>query len=114
MKAFLFICLLGTCVPALALTPAEPLIVRSTIDAHYLTLQLANLEQQRVDVTLIRLDSEVELFRQRVKRHNGYRSQLDLSQLRAGRYLVTVQKGDTLRRLVILKTATGIMCSDWK
>jgi hypothetical protein len=114
MKALLFICLLGTCVPALASAPAEPLITRSSVDGDGISVMLANLEQQRVHLTLTDLDNDRELMHRHVRKHNGFRAQFNLSELEEGRYLITVKKGDTVRRQVILKTATGIMCSDWK
>jgi hypothetical protein len=115
MRAILFICLLGTCVPALAsAAAAEPLITRSTVEDNRISLMLANLEQQRVHVTLTDLRNDRELLHRHVSKHNGYRTQLNLDQLDNGRYVITVEKGKTVRRQVILKTDEGLMCSAWK
>ena len=114
---YLFVFLMAcTCVPALASVPAdaEPLITRSQLDGHQLSLTLANLEQQTTRVEITNLDTDVRHFREVVNRHNGYRVAFDLDQLEQGRYVIAVKKGDTLRQQVILVTDTGIMCSDWK
>ena len=114
MKAILFLCLLGTCVPALASTPAEPLITNSSVVEQQLFLTLANLEQQRTLVTVTKLDSDYRHYTKLVRNHNGFSAVLDLDRLPRGRYVVTVKKGDTLRRQVILKTKAGLRCSAWK
>lgn len=116
MKSLLFSLLVCTCVPALAMSApdTDPLITRSSIDGYSLQLGLANLEGVRTEVTLTGLDNGDIFYRQLVKKHNGFRSGLDLSDLTAGRYLITVTKGETVRRQVILKTEAGVMCSQWK
>ncbi len=114
MKSLLFFLLLGTCVPAFASAPVESLITRSHVTATHLSLTLANLEQDRTLVQFYDLDTEVTLYRQVVKDHNGFSVNLSLEELPTGRYVISVQKGDTLRRQVIRKTETGIQCSDWK
>lgn len=103
-------------VPAFAMTApdADPLITRSSIDGHSLQLALANLEGISTEVTITALDNGDRHFRELVKKHNGYRSGFDLADLDAGRYVITVTKGETVRRQVILITENGMMCSDWK
>ncbi len=114
MKSLLFFLLLGTCVPAFASAPVEPLITRSHVADTHLSLRLANLEQDRTLVKLYDLDTKKTIFRQVVKDHNGFSINLSLEQLPEGRYVISVEKGDTLRRQVLRKTKTGIQCSDWK
>ncbi|PPK85249.1 hypothetical protein CLV84_2141 [Neolewinella xylanilytica] len=113
MKSLLFALALATTVPATA-TTVEPLITRSFVEDNRLELVLANLEQERTVVRLTNLDQDIEYFSDRVKHHNGYGVSLSLDKLPAGRYVLSVEKGDTVRRQVILKTETGTRCSAWK
>lgn len=117
MKSFLFFILLCTGVPALigaTPMPVDPLMVRSQVDDdNQLELRLINLEQQSVTVTLTALKSNKLVHRESVRKHNGYCARLDLDQIDSGRYLLTVKKGDTVRKQVILKTAEAVYCSDW-
>jgi len=94
--------------------PNEPLIVRSYTGATGLEVKLANLEQEVTKISLTNLDQDKLYFSDVVRKHNGYSWNINLDQLPEGRYLLSVDKGDTLRRQVLLKTATGLMCSDWK
>jgi hypothetical protein len=114
MKTLLFFCLLGTSVPALATTPAEPLITRTSITEMHLCVTLANLQQQRTFVWVRRLDDGEVYFREVVRKDNGHQTTLDLSRIPDGRYVVEVKKGDTLRRQIVLKKADGLLCSGWQ
>lgn len=116
MKTLLFTALLCTCVPAVtfaASDPVTPLITRSAMVGECLNLQLANLQQQRTEVEITSLDHGTEHFRKVVTKHNGYRVALGLEDLTNGRYVVTVTQGETVRKLIILKTDAGTMTSDW-
>ncbi|MGB3799700.1 MAG: hypothetical protein WA952_07775 [Lewinella sp.] len=115
MKSLLFAFVLASSVPAVATAATvEPLITRTFIEEDRLEITLANLEQERTTVRLTDLNNHTEYFSERIKNHNGYGVCLSLDQLPEGRYVLSVQKGDTVRRQVVLKTATGTMCSDWK
>ncbi|MBB4080381.1 hypothetical protein GGR28_003015 [Lewinella aquimaris] len=113
MKSLLFLFLLCTCVPALATTPAEPLITRSAVEAYNLSLTVANMEKQRTRIEIRDAKNNSVVFGTTVKNHNGYRASFNLSELDPGRYIVTVKKGDTVRQQIIRKSEVGIMCSDW-
>ncbi|MEM6772261.1 MAG: hypothetical protein AAF597_16925 [Bacteroidota bacterium] len=97
-----------------AANPDEPMIVRSQMGIMGLEVILANLQQTSTRITLTSLDTEKEYFSDVVRKHNGYSWNLKLDELPKGRYLLSVKKGDTLRRQVILKTKAGVMTSDWK
>ncbi|WP_116125413.1 hypothetical protein [Lewinella sp. IMCC34183] len=99
--------------PALA-TAVNPLITRSSLGDNALMLTLANLEQTRTKVKLSSLSTGAVYFRDIVNKHNGYCINLILDDLPEGRFVLSVEKEDVLRRQVILKTANGVMCSDWK
>ncbi|MCP9234761.1 hypothetical protein [Lewinella sp. JB7] len=115
MRSLLFLFLLCSCVPAIAATTfdAEPLITRSVVEDGMLSLTLANLEQERTRIEIRDAKNDRVLFGTTVKNHNGYRTNFNLEELEAGRYVVTVKKGETVRRQIIRKTEAGIMCSDW-
>jgi hypothetical protein len=114
MKSLLFICLLGTCVPALANTSVEPLVTRSSVTDQQLYITLANLQQQTTYVQVRRLDDDQVYLKKRVSKHNGYRASIELSDMPNGRYLIEVKKDDTLRQQVVVKTDHGLLCSAWK
>lgn len=106
-----------TSVPAGAASlpsPDEPLIVRSHMSIMGLEVIIANLEQEVTTVTLTNLDTKSQHFSDVVRKHNGYSYNLKLDDLPEGRYCLSVKKGETLRRQILLKTETGVMCSDWK
>ena len=115
MNTLLFSLLVATATPAVSpATAVEPIITRSYLEDSRLDLVVANLEKERTIVSLTDLDGKNEFFRERISDHNGYRVSLNLKELPAGRYIVSVEKGDTVRRQVILKNDAGTMCSDWK
>lgn len=92
----------------------EPLIVRSQMMPGGLEVLIANLEQEKTSISLVNLDNGLEIFTDRIRKHNGYSYNLNFDQLEFGRYLLKVKKGRTVRKQVILKAETGILCSDWK
>jgi|AntRauTorckE5430_2_1112549.scaffolds.fasta_scaffold00088_26 hypothetical protein len=102
--------------PAAAHTTAndEPLIVRSKVMEGGLEVLIANLEQTKTTLTLTNLDTNREMFSDRVRNHNGYSYNLNLDELKPGRYLLSVTKGKEVRQQVLLLTKKGIMCSAWK
>ena len=91
---------------------ADPLLVNTYPDQHRLTLHLANLQQQRTLITLEEMDGE-EVCRRSVRDHNGFAVTFDVAALDNGRYVLTVKKGDTVRKQVIRKDDSGVRCSDW-
>ncbi|CAH1002396.1 hypothetical protein LEM8419_03291 [Neolewinella maritima] len=116
MKSFFFLALLCTSVPALAhteVTDTDALVARTQVDAFELNVQLINLQGQRAVITLQQLDGTTG-YQTRVKEHNGYTLTLQLDEVPAGRYLLTVKQGKTVRRQVVVKSAAGILCSEWK
>lgn len=94
--------------------PDEPLIVKSQLGVMGLELTVANLEQTTTTVTLTCLDNGDKHFTDIIRKHNGYSYNLHLDELPEGRYCLAVKKGKTLRQQILLKTADGVMCSDWK
>lgn len=92
----------------------EPLIVRSQMMPGGLEVLIANLEQEKTTVTFASLDTGLDIFRDRIRKHNGYSYNLNFDRLEFGRYLLMVKKGDVVRKQVILKSEAGIMVSDWK
>lgn len=92
----------------------EPLIVRSYVTVAGLDLTIANLEQEVTSVTLTDLKGNKKYFSEVVRKHNGYSWSIGLHDLPEGRYCLTVKKGETVRKQVVLKTETGTMCSEWK
>ena len=95
-------------------TGKEPLIVRSQMMPGGLEVLIANLEQEKTTITFTNLDTGLDIFTDRIRKHNGYSYNLNFDKLTFGRYLLTVKKGKAVRQQVILKAETGIMCSDWK
>lgn len=79
-----------------------------------LEVLIANLEQEKTTVSFTSLDTGLFYFKDRIRKHNGYTYNLNFDRLEFGRYLLTVKKGNTVRKQVILKSETGVTCSDWK
>lgn len=94
--------------------PDEPLIVRSQTSVTGLEVILANLEQEATKIFLTNMDKKEVYFSETIRKHNGYSMNLKLEKLPEGRYLLSVKKGEVLRRQVLLKTEAGLMCSAWK
>ena len=92
----------------------EHLIVRSQLMPGGLEVIIANLEHENTLVSLVNLDEDQEVFSDRIRKHNGYSYNINFDRLAYGRYILAVKKGDVVRKQVILKTDTGIFCSDWK
>ncbi len=114
MKSLFVFLVLCTCVPALVTaTSSDPLLTHTTITDQYIGLTLANLEQERTVVTITNLVTEEEVYREMIKRHNGFAAQFDCAALPDGRYVITVVKGEITRRQIILKQAGTVLCSDW-
>ncbi|CAH1002398.1 hypothetical protein LEM8419_03292 [Neolewinella maritima] len=125
MKTLLFVCLL--CAAAVSANPApqqgvaaptakaavEPLITRTMVVDQQLGIVLANLERVRTRVSITRMGSGEAIFQKHIKRHNGYSAMLNLKHLDDGRYVITVKKGDVVRKQVVLKDGDLLMCSDW-
>ncbi|WP_420459126.1 hypothetical protein [Neolewinella sp.] len=118
MKSLLFLALFTA-----ALTPVkagvttdgvtDPLVTRTQVEDFRLNLKLVNLQKQRTVITLKQLDGTTH-HQTRIKEHNGYALSMQLRDVPAGRYLLTVKQGKRLRQQVIVKSAAGIRCSDWK
>ena len=118
MKSFLFLALLTTAftsAKAGTITDGvtDPLVARTRVEDFRLDLKLVNLQQQRTVITLKQLDGTTH-HRTRIKEHNGYALSMHLRDVPAGRYLLTVKQGKRLRQQVVVKSAAGILCSDWK
>ena len=118
MKYLLFLAFLTTTfTPAKAHTSTggvtDPLVTRTRVVDFKLDLKLINLQQQRTVVTLRQLDGTTH-HQTRIKDHNGYALSMQLRDVPAGRYLLTVKQGKRLRQQVVVKSAAGILCSDWK
>ena len=80
--------------------PVKLLLKTQTVENTHLVVHLANLRQLDTEVTLTDLTGGV-FTRQTVTDHNGYSFNLDLRQVPAGRYLLTVtQKGQTIKQVV--------------
>lgn len=95
-------------------TNDEPLIVRSKVMEGGLEVLIANLEQTKTTLTLTNLDTDREIFTDRIRKHNGYSYNINMDKLKPGRYLLSVTKGEEIRQQVILLTRNGMMCSAWK
>ena len=117
MKYFLFLAFFAaTFTPAKATNAngvTDPLVTRTQVANFRLDLKLINLQQQRTVITLRHLDGTTH-HQTRIKEHNGYSLSMQLRDVPAGRYLLTVKQGKRLRQQVIVKSDTGILCSDWK
>lgn len=100
--------------PVVVNTVGEPLIVRSQMAEGGLEVLIANLEQETATITLTSLTTNRELFKDRIRKHNGFSYNLNLDELHHGRYVLAVKKGETTRQQVILVNSKGAMCSDWK
>lgn len=110
--AFLF--LMAAPTMAAETTVGEPLIVRSHIAEGGLEVIIANLEKETALVTLTSLQTDRELFSDRIRNHNGYSYNINLDDLHHGRYILSVKKGDVTRKQVILVNSKGVLCSQWK
>lgn len=116
MLTLLFSLLLSTSATAapVPMTDADPIITRTAVDNDHVELTVANLLKERTLINLINLETDEVHFTKRVTDHNGYSVRLSLKEMPEGRYVLCVKNGDTVRRQVIMKTETGILCSAWK
>jgi hypothetical protein len=113
--AFLFLATAtATATPAAVNTVGEPFIVRSHVAEGGLEVLIANLQRETATITLTSLTTKRELFKDHIRKHNGYSYNLNLDELHHGRYILAVKKGDTVRKQVILVNSKGALCSQWK
>lgn len=113
--AFLFLATAtAMAAPPVENTAKEPLIVRSHMAEGGLEVMIANLEQETATITLTSLTTNRELFKDHIRKHNGFSYNLNLDELHHGRYILAVKKGETTRKQVILVNSKGAMCSGWK
>jgi len=84
-----------------------------TVKDDAVKITLINLQQQTTRVELKQLNGFDTYFSDVIVKHNGYVKQLDLSELRAGRYELTVTQGDkVLHQVVMIDAEHGIMLSN--
>ncbi|MEL6141024.1 MAG: hypothetical protein AAFU67_05350, partial [Bacteroidota bacterium] len=88
----------------------------SSFRAHNQSIQvlLANLEGVTTHVVIRSLESGDIMFQDRVKEHNGFSFDFDLEKLDNGRYILAVEKGETLKQQVILIDDNGVYLSQIK
>ncbi len=83
--------------------------------AKTIEVSLLNLQQERTVITLQSLDGATTYFEEVVKKHNGYRRQLNLRELSAGKYLLVVKRNEQkLQQVVVVSDQRGVMLSDVK
>ncbi|TXF88364.1 hypothetical protein FUA23_15400 [Neolewinella aurantiaca] len=92
----------------------EPLIVRSKLVEGGMELLIANLEQSKTTISITSLQTNREVFTDQVRNHNGYSYNLNMDELKPGRYVLSVTKGKEVRKQVLLVKKSGITCSAWK
>jgi len=120
MKKYLFLALL-LCLSATTFLSAnavldgtDPMIVRTEATNQSVQVLLANLEGVTTNVMIRSLDSGDVMFRDQVKNHNGFSFDFDLEELKQGRYILAVEKGETVKQQVILTNDNGIFLSQIK
>lgn len=95
--------------------PTEKDVTLRVKSVSEMTLEVAliNLQQERTSITLQDLNGYETFFSEVVKNHNGYRKHLNLEELRAGRYILTVEhNGKKLQQVIVINEDLGIMLSD--
>ena len=109
MKHFKFI-LAGLCLSLFATfgfanpnPDSEHLIMRVKLqDAKSIDVILANLQQEKTNLTLSSLDGTTYFF-DTIRKHNGYGKNLSLSKMPQGRYILKVtQKGKELTSVIVV------------
>ena len=90
----------------------DPLLVRTSTEAKTLRVVLANLEQETTRTTFASLKSGQLLWQSVTRKHNGDNKLLNLETLPQGRYVLTVTKGKSQTRQVVVITADGIKLSE--
>jgi hypothetical protein len=94
--------------PATAHTYGDPgngvsCIIKPTGEKTF-KLQLVNLKEQRATITIENLEGTTSYYREIVKNHNGYARNIDIKNLPAGKYLLTVQtKDQKITRVIAVK-----------
>ncbi len=78
-----------------------------------LDIQLINLQQENTQIILRKMKGAV-VFRETVRKHNGYQIRLDLSGLEDGRYVLQVEQDGTFKSQVISLHSGGILLSHIK
>lgn len=80
-----------------------------------LEVTLVNLQQQRTNIMIQSIDGTVVYFKDIVKKHNGYRKKLNLTDLKAGRYLLIVENSDEkLQQVILVKEDNTLLLSSLK
>lgn len=75
-------------------------------------ISLVNLQQLRTDISIQSVDGDVTYFQDVVKKHNAYRKRLNLSELKAGKYMLVVLNGDEkLQQVIVVKGDNTMLLS---
>ena len=98
--------------PAFAGNPAagDPIIRTEQVETEAFTLLLANLEKEKAFISIRELDGTF-VYSKMVKNHNGFTGKYDLSQVDAGRYVLTVSHKGKAYAAVIYVNEEGVMLS---
>ena len=84
------------------------------VAAKTINLQLINLQQNKTVVHLMAIDKSETYYYKTIKEHNGFSQNLDLRELEAGRYILTVKTPTEVLKQVIRVTEDGVLHSDFK
>jgi len=102
-------------VPAFAFSPVEGNLQAHTevVENSKVKVRLYNLQEQRTIFKITDLDEEIRYYAATISKHNGYAKILDLSDLADGRYLITVDSGDTTLKQIMKVEGQSILLSEF-
>lgn len=114
LSFMLALCLAFT-LPVLASEPdpnAEVQMYVTKVSEKSLDVALTNLQNQRTTISIVSVDRAITYYRDIIKKHNGYRKRLNLSELQDGKYILVVERGTEKRQqVIVLKKDRGMLLS---
>lgn len=119
MKYLSVVLALCLCVSIAARAESNPTIdVKATVvsvETKKVDVTLINLQKQTTYISIQSVDGSEIYFQEAIKKHNGYRKRLDLSELKAGKYLLVVENDQTkLQQVIVLKEDNALLLSQIK
>ena len=98
-------------VSAHAQSTDDPMKVTSEVEGTNINLLLTNLQQETTTINISTIDGNEVFFTEHIRNHNGYSLSLQMEELPAGKYLLTVKKGETVKHQVIVIEYGDILLS---
>jgi len=107
MKRFLLLALLIVYfLPTQASVPLTADLIAKTqlVKKDVINISLANLQQKSTHIELANMDSDVIYHSKYLKKRNGFSQNLNLKELKDGRYLLSIRNdGKVFKQVIVIK-----------